>query len=68
MVTCLAFLVAVMPECCVKKITSKTWTGLSAGTLANSADADKTLHNAASDQDLHCLLKLQELNGYINSL
>ena len=32
-------------------------------TLANSADPDQTPQNAASDQVLHCLLKLQEVNG-----
>ena len=26
-------------------------------TYANSADPDQTLHNAVSDQDLHCLLR-----------
>ena len=35
-------LVAVRSECCVKRVTSKTWTGLSAWTLANSADPDET--------------------------
>ena len=37
----------------------KTWTG-TLGTLANSADPDQMLQNVASDQGLHCLLKLQE--------
>ena len=32
-------------------------------TLANSADPDQTPQNAESDQDLHCLLKLQEVKG-----
>ena len=31
--------------------------------MANSADPDQISQNAASDQDLHCLLKLQEVNG-----
>ena len=31
-------------------------------TLANSADPDQMLQNA-SDQGLHCLLKLQEVKG-----
>ena len=30
------------------------------GTLANSVDPDQALQNAASDQDLHGLLKIQE--------
>ena len=40
----------------------KTWTE-TFGTLANSADPDQMLQNVASDQDLHCLLKLQEVKG-----
>ena len=36
-----------------------------AGTLTNSADQYQTPQNMVSDQDLHCLLKLQEVNGYI---
>ena len=40
----------------------KTWTG-TFGTLANSADQDQTQQNAASDQSLHWLLKLQEDEG-----
>ena len=35
-----AILVAVMQECCIKRVICKTWTKLSAGTLANSADPD----------------------------
>ena len=35
---------------------SKTWTGLNAGTLANSVDPDQTPQNAASDQGMYCLL------------
>ena len=54
-----AILVAVMSECCVKRVICKTWTG----TLANSADPDQTPQNAASDQVLHYLLKLQEIKG-----
>ena len=41
----------------------KTWTGLNAGTLANSADPDQMPQNVASDQGPHCLLKLQEVKG-----
>ena len=37
---------------------SESWTRLSAGTQANSADPDQTTQNAVSDQGLHCLLKL----------
>ena len=32
------------------------------GTLANSADSDQMPHNAASDQDLHCLQNNQPLS------
>ena len=42
---------------------SKPWTGLSAATLANSADPDQTPQNAASDEGLLWLLKLQEIKG-----
>ena len=45
-----------MSEYRVKRVICKTWTG----TLANSAGPDQTLQTAASDQRLHCLLKLQE--------
>ena len=38
-----AVLVAVMQECCVKRVICKTWIKLSAGILANSADPDQTL-------------------------
>ena len=31
--------------------------------MANSADLDQMLQNAASDQGLYCLLKLQEVKG-----
>ena len=41
----------------VKRVISETWTG----TLANNAEPDQTLQNVGSDQDLHCLLKLQEV-------
>ena len=51
-------LVAVTSECRVKMVICKTWTG----TLKNNADTDQTPQNAASDQGLHCLLKLQEVN------
>ena len=50
-----AILVTVTLECRVKLI-CKTWTG----TLANSTVLDQMPKNAASDQGLHCLLKLQE--------
>ena len=56
-------LVAVTSECCVKRVICKIWTRLSAGTLANSADPDQTPQDAASDQRLHCLLKLQEVKS-----
>ena len=52
-------LVAVTSECCIKRIICKTWTGPSAGTLANSADPDQMLQNSVSDQGLHCLLKVK---------
>ena len=52
-----AILVAEWSECRMKRVVCKTWTG------ANSADPDQTLQNAASDQGLHCLLKLQEVKG-----
>ena len=54
-----ASLVAVTSAWRVKRVICKTWTG----TRANSADPDQTPQNAASDQDLHCLLKLQEVEG-----
>ena len=54
-----AILVTVTSECPVKRVICKTWTGI----LANSADPDQMLQNAASDQGLHCLLKLQEVKG-----
>ena len=37
----------------------KTWTG----TLANSRDSDQMPQNAAYDQGLYCLFKLQEVKG-----
>ena len=52
--------VAVASECCVKRVICKTWTRVRAGVLTNSADPDQTPQNAASDQGLYCLLKLQE--------
>ena len=58
-----AILVAVISECCAKTVIRKTWTGFSAGTLANSADPDQMPQNMASDQGLHCLLKLHEVKG-----
>ena len=53
---CRAILVAVTSECCVERVICKTWIGLSAGTLANSADPVKMPRNATSDQCLYCLL------------
>ena len=50
-------------ECCVKRVICETWTGFSAGTLANSEDRDQMPQNAVSDQSLHCLFKLQEVTG-----
>ena len=50
-----ANLVTVISECRVKRVLCKTWTG----TLANSAESHQTPQNAASDQSLQCLLKLQ---------
>ena len=50
------YFVAVTSECRVTRFICKTWTG----TLANSADPDQTPQNAASDQSLHCLRKLQK--------
>ena len=52
-----AILVAVTSECYLKGVSCKTWTSLSAGTLANSADSDRTPLNVASDQDcMVCLI------------
>ena len=42
-------------------VSKPNWTGLSAGALANSADPDQAPQNAAYDQGMHCLLKLQKL-------
>ena len=52
-------LLLVTPEYRGKRVICKTWTR----TLANSADSDQTLQNAASDQGLPGLLKLQEVKG-----
>ena len=46
-----------------KRVFGHMRTGLSAGSLANSAHPDQTPQNAASDQDVHCLLKLQEVRS-----
>ena len=54
-----AILVAVTSECRVKMVICKTWTA----TLANSADPDQMPQNVASDQGLHCLIKLREVKG-----
>ena len=44
---------ASLTTCCLRtKLYSKTWTGLSAGTLANNADPDQLPQNTASDQDM----------------
>ena len=43
----------------MKRVICKTWSG----TLANSADPDQMPQNEASDQSLHCLLKLLETDG-----
>ena len=51
-----AIFVAVTSECPITRVICKTLSG----TLSNSADPDQMQQNAASDQDLHCLLKLQE--------
>ena len=50
-----SILVAVMSEFKVKRVVSRTWTGA----LANIADPDQMPQNVASDQGLHCLVKLQ---------
>ena len=41
-------------------VIGKTWTG-TFGVLVNAVDPDQTPQNTASDQDMHCLLKLLEL-------
>ena len=41
------------------EVICKTWTG-TFWALVNGANRDQTPQNAASDQDLHRLLKLQE--------
>ena len=46
-------------ECSVKRIICKTLIG----TLANSEETDQMPQNEASDQGLHCLLKLQEVKS-----
>ena len=48
-----------MSEYRVERVICKTLTGK----LANNADSDLTPQNAASDQGLHCLLKLQKVKG-----
>ena len=58
-----ATLVDVTSEYCVKRVICKTWTGFSAGTLANSADPDQILHIIVSDQGLHCLPERHEVKG-----
>ena len=49
----------------VKRVMCKSWTGLSAGALTNNLDPDQTPQNAASDQCLHSLLKLQEVKSLV---
>ena len=49
-----AIFVVVTSKCHVKCVICTIWTGLSAGTLANSAGPEQT-----PDQDLYCLRKLQ---------
>ena len=44
----------------VRVLAQKVISGFYAGVLENSADPDQTPQNA-SDQGLHCLLKLQEI-------
>ena len=48
---------------CEKKVLCKTPTELSVGIWASSADPDNTPQNAASDQGLHCVVKLHEVKG-----
>ena len=57
--------VPVTSECCVKRV---IWTGLSAGTLPNSADPHEMPQNAGSDQGLHCCLNNRKFRVYWNSL
>ena len=54
-------LVTVTSEGLVKKTICKTWTV----TMENSAEPGQSPQNAASDQDLHCLLKVQEVKSYM---
>ena len=41
----------------------KTWTGFTARALPNSADLDRTPQNTASELGVHCLFKLQTVQG-----
>ena len=52
-----AILITVRVPC--RGVICKTWPK----TLRNSVDPDQTPQNAASDQGLHCLLKVQEVKG-----
>ena len=52
-----AILVIVTSECSAKK----TWTGA----FAKGADLDQTPQNAASNQGVDCMLKLQEVKDSI---
>ena len=54
-----AILVAVNSECRVKSVTCKIWPGK----LSNGADPDQTPQNAAPDQGMHGLFKLQAVKG-----
>ena len=47
----------VLSECHVKRVICTTWTG----TLVNNAEPDQMPQIVASDQGLHCLLKLLEV-------
>ena len=47
---------------------SKTWTGLSAGTLAKQCSRGQMPQNTVSDQGLHCLLNLSKLRVEWNNL
>ena len=53
----LAIHVTVTSECHVKKVVCKKKND----TLANRAEPDQTLQNAASDQGLHCYLKYRKV-------
>ena len=54
--------ILVARQSAVESVFCKTWT-VTFETLANNADPDQTPQKVASDQGLHCLLKLQEVKG-----